>query len=156
MKYIIKKGTPLFDRLTTLKEKMKEVNKVRHEFLHQYADEIEYYERYHAIAGGIEAICFKSNPDPKQWKKFDKDAFSPKKSAKELWDKFYGLPYVHNNEFNDIIGFKKAFVGNRVVLRPALNIQDDYYLISVDTEIEYTPVEGMEEIKDSEYKELSK
>jgi hypothetical protein len=156
MKYIIKLGSDLFNKLKELQAKMKEANEARMNFLQRFADEIEYYPKHHILAGGVEAICFNQNPDPKLWKKFGKDAFAPKKSAKNLYEEMVSLPVVTNKELNDLIGFKKAWLDHRVIFRPAVTFEDDYVLVSVDTEINYTPVEGMEEILDSEYKELMK
>jgi hypothetical protein len=156
MKYIIKQGSDLFNKLKELQAKMKEVIEAQQKFLSQFGEKIEYYPRWHCIAGGVDGICFNKNPDPKLWKKFDRDGYTPKKSAKKLYEEMNSLPVVTNNEFNDLIGFKKAFLGKRVLFRPAVKFEDDYVLVSVDTEVNYTPVEGMEEILDSEYKELVK
>lgn len=155
MKYIIKPGSKLYNKLERLKFKMKKANDAQYKFLSKFGREGGFYVPLHTIAGGVEAICFEENPDPKLWKKF-RNGYSPKKSAKKLLEEFNSLPVVKNEELNNIINFKRASFERQVIFRPEFCMKDDYFLISINSEINYTPVEGMEEILDSEYKELAK
>lgn len=156
MKYIIRKGVPLFDRLQLLYQKMKEANAATRDFLSRFGKEVEYYPAPHCLAGGVQSICFPHNPNSELWKR-GAGGYIPKKNAKDLQFEFYDLPVVKNNELNSLVGFKNmSWAGKRVWFRPAWTVGDDYHLIDVNSDIDYTPVEGMEEILESEFKALKK
>jgi hypothetical protein len=111
----------------------------------------------HHRAGGIS--CFESNTKPegfvtvgKKWQ----NLFYPKSKNKEVIEKIKELPVMSFEEFGDAIGFKPQFKGLNYHRAYGLKQVDDFFLIEIDDNCDYTPVDGMIEILASEYKSLCK
>lgn len=159
MKYIIRKGTPLFEKLSEVKTKMNIAFEAAGKII-QRLGAVEYYQKYSPdiFYGGIDAIYFPNgNPDNKIFKAYKGggngyNMFAPKIKS-ELYKEIEALPTIQNKEVNDLINFKQGFIRNtnRYLFRPSISFKEDMVLISVDEDKEYTPVADMEEIKAEEY-----
>jgi len=159
MKYIVKKGTPLFSQLWKVKEEIDTAVTAAQVIVERYGT-TEYYQKQRACAGGIDAFYFPNgNPDSKVFKKYncgEFNMFAPKIKS-ELFKEIEALPIVENKRLNDVINFKPGMIRNtnRFLFRPKVNFKDDYILIAVNEDKEYTSVEFMEEISSDEYHKLN-
>ena len=107
-------------------------------------------------AGGVSCFQYEGPKPPEGYKRVGKDYQKlcfPKANNKEVLQKISELPLVMNEEYNGLINFEASFAGNVYIRRFGLMERDGIYLIDT-AEAEYTPVDGMEEILESEYKRL--
>lgn len=112
--------------------------------------------KHNCAAGGISCLQHEGPKPPEGYKRVGKDYQKlcfPKANNKEVLKKISELPIVTNEEYNGLINFEATFVGNVYIRRFGLMERDGVYLIDTG-EADYTPVDGMEEILESEYKRL--
>lgn len=107
------------------------------------------------ILGGISQVEFEEEPDPKVWKK-EKGSymeFSPRltdKEGKNIQKKFNRLPVVKRKEYISIFGMTD------ITQTPSLiEGHDQYFFIAFGLDLKYIMPEDVEEIKGSEFKELT-
>ena len=168
MKFKVEKGTELFDKLVSVKDKMDKAQTAAEKLGKELGGEAVYSRRYINVAGGIDAIRFAytTEPDKELWMKPDRHnsprLFYPRSSKKAnkqnqpIHDKIRALPVVTEDEYNDIIGFKYHWVGLRNYRTYNLFIYDTYAIIETGEGADYKPIEGMVEILESEYYKLKK
>ena len=158
MKYIVRKGTNTFDRLTEIGERVKAIQTLNRVIV----DELDgnYYISCSGglIAGPLEGIELKQKPEG--WKQVyanvAQNMFFPKsvKQNKELLTRIATIPVVKRSEVNEIVGFKNQIVGRRYIQTIGLIWGQDFHLVGIDDEVDYTPLADMDEILTSEYKRL--
>lgn len=157
MKYKVLKGTPLFDKIVVVVEKIKDYNQ-QAEDLSNSVGGLRAATLGYNRAGGIAAFEFKKEPDMNLWKRVDKyePLYSPraKKANNALFAKIQALPITRYEEFNNVIEFKQHWSGLTFHQTYGLVISDDFMLIEMNDEVKYTPVQDMIEILGSEYNYL--
>lgn len=160
MKFKVEKGCELYDRLKALHNRIKQVNAQATELVESLGY-TRYCRSHWCIAGGISAIEIVNMPSDERtkWTKMFKQSnlFMPRqnKQNSEIWAKIQALPRIEPMELNDILNFR---AGASKMLswsaHPGVIWKEDYILIDVSDEHEYTPVAGMTEILVSEYNAL--
>jgi len=155
MYYKLKKGSPTYDALKEVWEKMHKYNKKAFKLVEELGFK-KFGINREGVAGGIS--CFQSSEKPEGYKSIGNSGDNlifPKKNNKEVLEKIDALPIVSKKEFNDTIGFKEQFSDRMYHSSFGCKRVDDVFLIEVSNECDYTPTEGMIEITFTEYKELS-
>lgn len=168
MKFKIMKGTPLFDKLREVGDKMKAANKEAYALCTELGFKQMRPESM-VLAGGISSLYAKTKPEGYAF------AFNPSKSPndffpkrnkanKEIIERIKALPKVEHEELNNPIkydGWKsnkynERGSGKHVSLHPGISWHKNFILISVAEYIDYKPVKDMIEITVTEYKKLEK
>jgi hypothetical protein len=161
MKFKVLKGTVLFDKLLAIVIQIHECNQQAHDLaLEQGA--IGVATTGNNRAGGIDAFRFKydTEPDVLLWKQVDKyhyaDLYSPRANKKNnnLFSQIQALPRIGYKEYNAVIGYEQQWIGLSLHQSYGLFQDDDFFLIELSDEVNYTPVADMTEILSSEYKTL--
>jgi hypothetical protein len=152
MKFIIKKGTETFDKLTALFNRADEYGKQIGRFVKEIG--FDEYSRDSRFLAGLSAVSAKTKPE--NFKEVGWRLYAPKKLKvnADLLTRWNAQPSIKKDEMNEILGFQWQFVGLRVLLSPGVVRRSDYFLVSFDDEVEYTPLPDMEELKVSEYQKL--
>lgn len=162
MKYVVFKGSSLFDSLIGLQKRIKSVNKAAFD-LAATVRCTKIARGYNSIAGGISAFSYDSKPPlfvlaGKSWER----RYYPRKCKdnKALLEKIHALPRVEYSELNELIGFKSQSYGKGRGITfcncPGIHFFRNYVLVEVDEEAKYKPVIGMKEITVSEFNQLKK
>lgn len=154
MKFKIEKGCTLFDQLIYFQNRLNEVRKQSSEYCTSVGGK-RYAPKSDCVDGGIGAIQFDKQPNG--WKCVEKmrRLYFPKATNKIELENIKKLPIITDAEFCDIFGFKSQFVGLRFLTRPGYRMfNEEIVLVTIPTEAEYTPKDGMIEIMESEYKEI--
>lgn len=155
MKILIKKGSVLFDRLYDLHILMKIANAAAEEVAKKH-NAIAYKRSVYNIAGGIIGLKFDKQPNKREYRISPNvnGLFMPRntEAKKEIAE----LPVVTCKDLNDLIGFKSGWYGERLYPHPGIITCEDYVLLSIQDEVavNFKLIEGMEEIKFSEYQLL--
>ncbi|HQV53974.1 MAG TPA: hypothetical protein PLX17_00585 [Chitinophagaceae bacterium] len=160
MKFKILKGTELYNQLVALRKKIDHVQSESAKLAKEFGGG-EVATSGRNLAGGIDAVEFKEKPEGwkvvgETWQKL----FYPKsdKSNKEIHEKIQALPVVKFEELNSLVKFDiqgaTSGRGLAFVKSVACAWGKGYVLIEVHENCKYTPVEGMIEILESEYKKL--
>lgn len=156
MKFVIKKGSETFDKLSALQDEMHKVHQKTAAFVEKHG--ATRWMSTGSLAGGFRGIRLENKPA--DWKEVHYGYYFPKKIKKnqEVLDKIYALPTLDNSAINSIIGFGGFQITNsmRVIHKPGFCFGTDYHLIEFPEDAEYTPNDDMEEITVSEYKRLEK
>lgn len=166
MKFKVEKGHPLFDTLMVVWEKIKVSKDACNALAAEVgSDGVSGSDSY--LAGSINAFHFADHKKPNEhWKAMEKGFtpwFMPKwstrdKATKEIIAKIQSLPKVDTAEINDPLNFKHgAFStskGIHWVQRPGVWWFPEYILVSTPEGYKYEPVEGMIELKESEFEAL--
>jgi hypothetical protein len=156
MKFRVNKGTPLFDKLILLQEKMWDCNNAAYDLVKKMG-----YKRMRGrgmvLAGGISTIEILGGK-PEGWRDNTygvSNEYFPKKNKqnKEILAKIKALPVVEYRELNDLVNFDMHDTkSNRISFHPEIIWGDDAILIGISSQYEnYKPVKGMVEILESEY-----
>ena len=153
MKFKVEKGTAIYQELELLFDKIEDCNSKTKKFVKSLGFE-EYGISLRGRAGGLS--CIRASKKPEGFKtvgkKYD-NLYMPKASNKELWEKINALPILSHNEYNEVIGFEQQFKGLSHIRSYGCEKVNDVFLIDVG-DADYTPIEGIIEILDSEYKSL--
>jgi len=170
MYFKVNKGTPLFDSLMAVYEKIKKSRTMVKELEKEVGADGSSSDN-HYLAGRINAFHFKNYKSPgENWMSMQ-GKFSPwymprsskkfAKENKELFDKLAAIPRVDTKLLMEPLGLTglQAYSANGslvVFSRPRLEWYPEYVILTFPDEITYSPVDGMEEILGSVYKELKK
>lgn len=160
MKFIVKKGTQLFDQFVALKNKIKEVELASDKFISEEVGNVQYCRERHVLAGGISAVEFKTAPDKEVWKKIkgQHNLYFPRAKSKELLSRLDLLPVVKNEELNNLIKYQSGIVPGTLTwsYHPGVYWGSEFILLEIHEgwADKYSPVDGMEEITTSMYAEL--
>src|ERR1035437_3660461 len=159
MKYKVLKGTALFDKLIAIVDQINKCNQAALDLaLSQGA--VGLATLGNNRGGGIDAFRFKEEPDMLLWKQMDKhryrDLYSPRANKKnnDLFSQIQALPRIGYPEYNAVIGYESQWIGISLHQSYGLFQDDDFFLIELSDEVNYTPVADMTEILSSEYKTL--
>ena len=161
MKYKISKGTNTYSQLADLFERIKECKITAQSLAAEMSDiedkkDVTSLSSGFRLSGGLSGVSMKKKPDGYRPVKGYYGYYFPKqcKANKEILDRIAALPSVGVNELNSIVGFEEQSHGLTWYTRPAVNLRDEYALIKISENCEFTPNEDMIEILDSEYKIL--
>jgi hypothetical protein len=169
MYFKVKQGTKLFDDLKKLEEKMESCFDSSVELLEDiFGDESEnmnFVPDFTKLAGGIIAVQLEKRR--KGWEKHlapwaeGQNLYKPNermKEMKEAVERMKNLPTVSESEINSIINFEKIKDEGRVLTCPGFMFFDDLVVFDFPdyiTEEYYKPVDGMVEITEEEYNNLT-
>lgn len=164
MKYIIKKGTPLFKALGAVNEKMKKADRAAMALARKWKG-VNYSKKAGVLAGGISAIKLPEGMQVSgmyRVKSEDGHWFAQKrgKAHKHAWDMINELPTVKCDDLNQLVNFPNmhftVLQESLVHVRcPQVYFGSSYHLIAIPESLnEYHPVPGMTEILGSEYLKL--
>lgn len=159
MRYIIRKGSPLFNTLWTYQYRIREINQACQKLAREIgADDQKILLAPGYAAGGI--IGFSFPEKPRRWKttrRGDTAFYFPNDLSpqnRELLEKIKAIPKLTRIEISSAIGFEVQVVGDRFLQNVGMKWFDEYILIHVPQDAQYRPAEGMEEIKVSLYQKL--
>lgn len=160
MKFIIQKGTKLYDDLKELFDRANEYHQIAKDFVLSLGYSQKGYYAIPGCVGGVYAIIFDEKNDiPKGWiidRSLRLYAARPdknRKSTKEIRDRIKELPVLRDEEFNQIIGYKEVWK-EKVLFSPTFDYTDNTFGISFPDYItpkDYTPHPDMKEVTASEY-----
>jgi len=159
MKFKIKKGTRIFNRLDAIYARMKNCKNAAKALAEKHGWK-EWYKKPGAAAGGIGGVKLDQKPEgwklaaPRQSKRF----FYPKqvKANKDILEELNALPVVMISEISDALGYGLQVGPQLQISRcPGVIWRDEYILLDVHDWCEWRPEEG-KEILVSEYNELVK
>jgi hypothetical protein len=164
MFYKILPGSPLFDRLTKLKEKMYECNNKALDFAKNEMGYSTIRGGHHVLAGGISAIQSKDKPKGYKaaYKGRDVEAWFPADTTKnaELLARIKALPVVEHEDLNKLVKYDSWSANetdNRICFYPATHFSAKYILMKFpDFVTNYKPTKDMIEITNLEYDKLFK
>lgn len=176
MKYIVKKGTALHQKLTDLIDRVVNARKAAAELVKSYNDTYggdgSFYPGHgiNILAGGILGIKLQTKPPG--WKNGgygEPGCYQPGKKCKQDLEKFEALPKVLNIELNRLIGHDNMIFetnetgskghGRKIIFHPSIHkTEEGHWLVGLNEFItNYEgPVEGMEEITISEFNKRKK
>lgn len=161
MKYKIEPSSELYKALTALHEKGKICNQKALDFIEKYQGGDNYYQPIGVLWGGIDGIQLPEKP--KGWRRAYSDGmYVPTKTmAKAAYQEMKNLPVVMQDELNQLVGFK-PFRWNKGSGKIGFVKSAGIFFIEQDILIEihertpkYQPAEGMVEILESVFMELS-
>lgn len=158
MKYKIVKGSELFNQLTALHKQVLEIRKATDEIINEFGVTEWVGTDRGSLAGGITA--FKMDKMPEGWKRVYQqryyNAYFPKSipANKALLARISALPTIDKSSLNEIVGYQPQWIGFTHHRAVGVKWGNDFHLIQVAEETEYTPMEGMEEITVSEFNRL--
>jgi len=165
MKFKVEKGTPLFDKLKDLGERMKAANKEAFSLCTEMGFK-QMRPAPHALAGGISSFYSKTKPTNFVCTVNAKSPndFFPKRRVnanKELLARIDKLPVIDYNELNKLINYDgwnsdkfNERGGRYVSMHPGISWHKDHVLLDVAEYVKYKPVKGMVEITVSEYNKI--
>ena len=155
MKYKVKQESELHGKFNSLMDRMIACRKEALDLAERLGfDALS--GKHSCAAGGVSCFQYEGPKPPEGYKRVGKDYQKlcfPKANNKEVLQKISELPLVTNEEYNGLINFEASFTGDMYIRRYGLMERNGIYLIDTG-EAEYTPVDGMEEILESEYKRL--
>lgn len=158
MKFKINKGTPLFEKLTTIHAKMKACSIAAKAMANKYGWET-WWQGSYCAAGGISGIQLPEKPDG--WKlanaRHSHSMFYPKaiRANRELLAELDALPTVKVEEISAALDYGLQMGPRLQISRcPGVVWFDDYILIDSPDWLDWKP-KGGEEILVSEYKKLN-
>lgn len=161
MKYQIKKGCELFDKLTELNERMLLVHKTAQEYATSLGGgKVATTGRY--LSGGIDAIEFEKKPEG--WRHVGRDyqmLFYPKTSLKKVIEEIRKLPIIEFDELNALVGFSAPQTvsnanGLTWVKSVSMYWHKNFILMETVDGTTYNPIENVVEILGSEFDKLLK
>lgn len=155
MKYKVKQESELHIQFEKMSDRMIECNKQAFDLAKSLGFDALGVKKW-CVAGGVSCFKYDGPKPPEGYKRVGKDHQNicyPKANNKDVLQKILELPLVTNGEYNGLINFIPQFNGNYYISRYSLSFVNGIYLIDTG-EVEYTPVDGMEEILESEYKRL--
>lgn len=142
MKFIVRKGTDLFEQLIQLNERAEQCFEKTKRIAIKYGNG-QWVPKPHQT-GGILAIQFDAGKEPKDWVKvFDDEdnLLMPhplKKSVSSARKRIERLPFVHDQEFGKLLGIKDRlsdFNSMRYIFRPGITIESDFIILEYPAEI---------------------
>lgn len=159
MNYVIKKGSELYEKLIAIQKRAKDARDKALQLAKDFGGKEAYTNGRH-FSGGLDAVEFDTPPEGwrsvgKKWLKL----YYPKSVNKEALSKIADLPVVEIDEVNAILSFQGGQVvsagdGLAFVKMPHVYFRKDCILIKVTSGVKYKPVQGMEEILESEFQKL--
>lgn len=161
MYYKILKGTALFQTLTDIDNRRREVNTAALKFALRFNTEGSHLSLgdMEILGGGLSGILFEHKPD--NWVKtatrYYSNVYRPKKckANAELIQEWESLPIISRSEVNKALNFESGFIGNNYYYGCGVNWGYEFVLVSVQDELkDYVPAADMIEILGSEYKQL--
>lgn len=162
MYYKVKKESEIYAKLMALAVKIQEANEKAIELGEELGGNRTYTEGSN-LAGGIGAISFDENPDKLKWMSVGpkhQSLFYPKSKNLDVLAKLKALPTVSYDELNEITCFKRIAGANKkglfIVKSLGFVKRGKELLLKAYEDIPYNPVEGIEEIKGSEFQEIYK
>jgi len=165
MKFIIKKGSKVYDQLRELEKKIIAAKKAAQKLRKELGAEDLATNSDH-IAGGIDALQFQKQPDGyrkvgQPWQRLYYPKADYLKKNKELAKKLRELPVVEAEELNDIVKFDgmQMLEGDGAALLTivkcvGITCGKDYILMNTHEGAKYKPIPGIVEIKESEFQKM--
>lgn len=165
MKYIVKPGCNLWDKLIEVSTKIKEADNKSLKLAKKLGFKT-FRSKSHCLAGGITSFYTEDFEPSKSiyrlamCKKYSND-FYPinNKANKELLSEIKNLPVVPYESLNGILkyNYMTHMFGNHIRFVPSFYMKDKYALLGFnEAQTKYKPVPGMKEILISEYNKLIK
>ncbi len=163
MKFKVLKESPLYGKLVAIKKRCEDVLDAS-EALAISVGAKHAYTNGRDKAGGVAGFYFEYGVevDKLLWMQPDRHnnsrLFYPRSGKKyqinePLHEKIKALPVVTYEEFNSVIGYESQWDGFTNYKSYGMAMHDDFALVQVGGK--YTPIEGMIEILESEFDELS-
>lgn len=164
MHFKVIKGTPLFDTLMGVHEKLQESHKAIKALCKEVGADGHAETNYSYLKGEIAAFHFETcRPPSDAWMKKQECFFMPKSGKKfieetgHILQKIKEIPKVKKELLMDAIKAEEQWYGGLTLFsRPGFAVYPEYILFSFPSEVKYEPVEGMVEILGSEFTALSK
>ncbi len=163
MKFKVKKGTALFDKLSAIQVKMNKAHKEAAKICKELGFK-QFREKRFVFSGGICSFHADKKPEGYAYAfgpNHPNDVFPKKNKAnKAILERIEKLPVVEQEEVNSLINYdgwdsnENERGGRYVSLCPGFVFGKNNILIDVSENINYKPVKDMVEITVTEYKKL--
>lgn len=164
MKYIIRKGTPLFKALGAVNEKMKKADRAAMALARKWMG-VAYAKNRFELAGGIDAIMIPEGIQVQGFRRVEGSggywyALRRTKGNKVAQKLINDLPTVNYDELNKLLKFPEMHMSNTadsfiVQYCPEVFFGSAFHIVAIPEDLtDYKPMAGMEEIPVSKYLSL--
>ena len=151
MKFIAKEGTPTYDKIAAVMDRMKECTNAARKLNKAQGWDPNIYVGHGCMAGGISGVHFPEAP--KDWRHIGTTngmrfywPIKGRKSTREVLEQLKSLPTVGRHEFNQTIGSDNAWSHFGLISRPG------FFLLDVPDTMEVDAAD-LEEITVKQYNE---
>jgi len=164
MKFKVDPNSELYQKLIKIENQFQETQKTINAYVKRIGGTAFSTNNFGHFIGQINGIQFEVIPDKSKWKSVGPkhlNLFMPKANQRKLVDEIFSLPTMDKEEYESLFNLYDALVeqgdGLGLFTSPGLKYNRDTktFLLSVPNGVEnFTPVDGMIEILESEYKKL--